>query len=315
MAADAILTVDALSLLRTAKVWQTARIFRLVMLCKRNGRSPEQICFNAEVDTTLPHLPFEVMTSLLSHVKAAALEALSHEWPYSDNCRCSAYKDWDDHEHWIRNDDFVQWLLSERFTSPSHIAILSPEFIPAVDGGFGSAKPRSCKFNTSLSFDRYDVHTWLCDTLEGRKCLQNMRGRNAMPGESAKELCNNGCSLARVAIFGQIDCLADDYRRPVSSKLAVLSHKVCTTNVVTGGSIQRHEPRTFARDHPTLRLRLQFDGCADTEVPVDPNRCGSSASYSQGAKYFYTLITTPARICYWLRFFAAMDSKHDQNAF
>lgn len=313
MAADAILTVDALSLLRAAKIWQTERIFRLVMLRKRNGQAPDLICRTRAPAVTLADIPLEVLSILLLEVRAVVIDALSQNWPYSDGCRCHPYRPAHDSKFWAGNQDFVLWLLNRQSASSKQIAVQSSSFTPGgifTEGGVVTKRLSSLSFSLNVVFDAEDVQTWLKRSDAGKRFLSTMRDKDPYSNDMMREGCNVRCHDARLAILRSfvVDSVRSDRSYIISRSLCARPYSALPTYSALAPDYQ-YEARTFLQEHslcqPTHHANYH-DGFSRT--------CHhQSGYYSQCTRISLSLSTSAARLQHWQKYFDAFDVKHERH--
>ena len=332
MAADTILRVDALSLLRAAKIWQAVRIFRLVMLRKRDGQNPRDMCFSKRWSPIgLAHLPDEILSMLVSEVYTAALSVLWRAWPYSDGCQCHPYRTLDDVALWPDNMDFLQWLTRRRLMESKQDAITSTSVTPSAmvherhSNGLTSIHKRSksCTVVIRLSFDEHDTYAWRWDQSSNGGFEFSTRGLRRGRDHTIIEQCHKGCGVLRSAILRDIQALVAGSRVSAATHVIIASESPSEADPVPGrssaGTAHKHSHilsaseqvrtvETFMREHS---LCFSAHVAERDQDDNDDNRSEWAGYYSQGTKMSVSLGIPAAARAHWQAYFNATDAKHE----
>lgn len=109
-----LVLVHSQNLVRAARVWESVKIIRLIMLRKRSGLDILDVCPHAENETTLAHLPIEILELILHETGTAVFADISTSSPFIAKCQCPRAKRFDDLKFWEQHAGFRKWLNNQR---------------------------------------------------------------------------------------------------------------------------------------------------------------------------------------------------------
>ena len=118
---ERLVLLHSQNLVRAARVWESVRIIRLIMLRKRFALDVDDICRHPCSATTLAHLPIEILEVILLEAKGVVFDDIAGQWPYRGGCHCPKGKRFDDIEFWRGHTGFREWLNTKHLDAISEL--------------------------------------------------------------------------------------------------------------------------------------------------------------------------------------------------